>query len=129
MPLREPDGVDLRARVPVDVTPNEIEKLLRENIETPLRGRPSVLLEELAGDEMVVRVCATPVNAHDGSHLASEVLEVVARQSVRLAEDNGPRFVPGDDDAEPVGAPNGNGHAASGTTDRAPDGRPRRSAE
>ncbi|MCW2990018.1 MAG: mechanosensitive ion channel family protein [Solirubrobacterales bacterium] len=84
-PLREPDGVDLKARLPSDVTPSQIEALLRENVETPLRGRPNVSLEELDGDELVVRIAATPRNPQDGAHLASEVLEVVSREAIRAA--------------------------------------------
>jgi len=83
-PLREPEGVDLRARLPADVTPSQVEQLLREHVETPLRGRPSVSLEELDGDELVVRIAATPRNPQDGSHLASEVLEVVSREAARI---------------------------------------------
>lgn len=76
-PLREPAGVDLRARLPAEVTPGRVEALLRDGIDTPLRGRPDVVLEELDGDEVVVRIAAVPANPQDGSHLASEVLEVV----------------------------------------------------
>ena len=65
-PLREPDSVDLRARLPNDVTPSQIERLLREGVETPLRGRPNVELVELDGDELVVRIAATPSNPQDG---------------------------------------------------------------
>src|SRR4051794_27090891 len=78
-PLREPDGVDMRARVPAGVTPGQLEALLRDGVETPLRGRPNVELEELDGDELVLRIAATPANPQDGSHLASEVLDVVSR--------------------------------------------------
>ena len=77
-PLREPEGVDMRATLPSDITPSQLEALLREGVETPLRGRPSVELEELSGDELVMRISATPANPQDGSHLASEVLEVVS---------------------------------------------------
>lgn len=84
-PLREPDGVDLKARLPADVTPGQIEALLRENVETPLRGRPNVSLEELDGDELVMRIAAVPRNSQDGAHLASEVLEVVSREATRAA--------------------------------------------
>src|ERR687889_2346502 len=86
-PLREPEGVDMRARLPSDVTPSQIEALLREHVETPLRGRPSVSLEELDGDEVVVRIAATPRQPQDGSHLASEVLAVVSREAARPAAD------------------------------------------
>src|SRR3954449_12401454 len=82
-PLREPEGIDMRARVPVEVTPGRLEQVLREQIDTPLRGRPNVELEELDGDEVVVRIEATPRNPQDGSHLASEVLEVVAGETAR----------------------------------------------
>ncbi len=83
VPLREPDGVDLRARLPADVTPGQVENLLREHVRTPLRGRPVIELEELDGEEIVLRISAIPANPQDGSHLASEVLEVVARQAAR----------------------------------------------
>jgi small-conductance mechanosensitive channel len=85
-PLREPEGVDLRARLPADVTPRQVEDLLREHIETPLRGRPTISLEELDGDELVMRIAATPANPQDGSHLASEVLEVVTREAARAGD-------------------------------------------
>jgi len=85
IPLREPEGVDMRARLPADVTPGKIEELLREHVKTPLRSRPEISLEELDGDEVVLRIAATPSNPQDGSHLASEVLEVVSRESVRTA--------------------------------------------
>jgi small conductance mechanosensitive channel len=126
MPLREPDGVDLRARLPADATPRDLEELLRSHIETPLRGRPSVRLEELIADEIVVRITAVPASAQDGPHLASEVLEVVARESARLASDGTPRF-------SLSGVGDGDGHADEepadpfrAPTERAPDGRPRR---
>src|SRR3954453_9789151 len=85
IPLREPEGVDMRARLPAEVTPRRIEELLREHVETPLRGRPEISLEELDGDEVVLRIAASPSNPHDGPHLASEVLEIVSREAVRNA--------------------------------------------
>jgi small conductance mechanosensitive channel len=84
-PLREPEAVDLRARLPNDVTPGQIEQIIRDQVETPLRGRPNVELEELDGDELVVRIAATPRNSQDGAHLASEVLEVISREASRSA--------------------------------------------
>ena len=81
VPLREPEGVDLRARFPSSMSPSRVEALLREHVETPLRGRPEVALEEVSGDEVIVRITAVPAHPQDGSHLAGEVLEVVARES------------------------------------------------
>jgi small conductance mechanosensitive channel len=83
VPLREPDSVDLRARLTADVTPLEIQELLEESIETPVRDRPHITLEEIDGDEVVVRISATPERPSDGPRLASEVLEAVAGQTAR----------------------------------------------
>jgi small conductance mechanosensitive channel len=81
VPLREPDGVDLRARLRPGVTPSDIHRLLEETLETPVRDSPHVTLEELDGDEVVVRIRAVPEHAEDGPRLASEVLTAVARET------------------------------------------------
>jgi small-conductance mechanosensitive channel len=85
VPLREPDGVDLRARLPADVTPLEVQELLDAAIQTPVRSQPQIALEELDGDEVVVRISATPEQPSDGPRLASEVLEAVSTQTGRAA--------------------------------------------
>ena len=85
VPLREPDGVDLRARLPADVTPLEVQELLDSAIRTPVRSQPQITLEELDGDEVVVRISATPERPSDGPRLASEVLEAVSAQTGRAA--------------------------------------------
>ena len=85
VPLREPDGVDLRARLAAGVTPLEVQQLLDDGIETPMRDRPQIALEEIDGDEVVVRISATPERPSDGPRLASEVLEAVAGQTARAA--------------------------------------------
>jgi small-conductance mechanosensitive channel len=81
VPLREPDGVDLRARLAADMTPLDVQELLEASIETPVRDRPEILLEEIDGDEVVVRITATPENPSDGPRLATEVLSAVGAQS------------------------------------------------
>jgi small-conductance mechanosensitive channel len=81
MPLREPTAVDLRARLRPGTTPAETEELLKRTIRTPLRGPPRITLEEVDGDEVVVRVAATPVEPADGPRLASEVLEAIRPQA------------------------------------------------
>jgi small-conductance mechanosensitive channel len=83
IPLREPSGVDLRARLRPGVTPVDIQTLLEETIETPLRDRPRVALEEIDGDETVVRIAATPEHPHDGPRLSSEVLRALAAETRR----------------------------------------------
>ncbi len=81
LPLLEPAGVDLRARLRPGVTPLEIEELLRDGVRTPVRDRPRIALEEVDGEAVVVRITATPERAHDGPQLASEVLGVMTEQT------------------------------------------------
>ena len=83
VPLREPSGVDLRARLRPGVTPLDIQHLLTEAIMTPVRDSPRIVLEEIDGDEVVVRIQATPERAADGPQLASEVLAAIARETAR----------------------------------------------
>jgi small conductance mechanosensitive channel len=83
VPLREPDGIDLRARLRPGLTPLDVQEILQNEIETPMRESPRIALEELDGDEVVVRISATPERPADGPKLASEVLEVVGAQTAR----------------------------------------------
>jgi small conductance mechanosensitive channel len=83
VPLREPEGVDLRARLRPGVTPIDVQQILDETLETPVRERPEIVLEEVDGDEVVVRISAVPERPGDGPKLASEVLEAVGPQTAR----------------------------------------------
>jgi small-conductance mechanosensitive channel len=83
IPLREPSGVDLRARLRPGVTPVDIQNLLEETVQTPMRDKPRVALEEIDGDEVVVRIAATPENPVDGAVLSSEVLRSLAAETRR----------------------------------------------
>jgi small conductance mechanosensitive channel len=78
IPLREPQGVDLRARLPADVAPSEVQALIQEKVQIPMRDVPRILLEELDGDDVIVRIQVTPERAADGPRLATEVLAAVA---------------------------------------------------
>ena len=77
VPLREPERVELRARFGGDITPQGVQELLYRSITVPTRYSPHVELEELDGDELVMRVVVTPMRPADGSKLASEVLAAV----------------------------------------------------
>jgi small conductance mechanosensitive channel len=77
-PLREPTGVELRARLKPGPTPADVQQRLEQALQTPLRGPPNVTLEELDGDEVVVRIGATPARSSDGPDLASEVLDAIS---------------------------------------------------
>jgi small conductance mechanosensitive channel len=81
LPLREPEAVNLRARLRAGMTPADLQESLEKSIQTPLRDAPRITLEELDGDEVVVRIAATPRVASQGRHLASELLSVVSRET------------------------------------------------
>jgi small conductance mechanosensitive channel len=78
VPLREPAGVDLRARLRPDVKPTDVQEMLETYVETPMRGEPHVSLEEIDADEVVVRIGATPLVESDGPRLADEILAAIA---------------------------------------------------
>jgi small conductance mechanosensitive channel len=86
VPLREPDGIDLRARLRSGVTPVDVQELLQDAVDTPMRDSPRITLEELDGDEVVVRISATPERPSDGPRLASEVLQAVGAHTARAAD-------------------------------------------
>jgi len=86
LPLREPEAVNLRARLRPGMTPGDLQELLEKSLQTPLRDVPRITLEELDGDEVVVRIAATPRQAAEGRHLASELLEIVSRETRSGAE-------------------------------------------
>lgn len=79
VPLREPDKVDVRARFSAEASPRLIEQRLLETIDTPTRYAPSVALEEVDEEGVVLRINATPLQPGDGSQLAEEVLQALRR--------------------------------------------------
>jgi small-conductance mechanosensitive channel len=79
-PLREPAKVDLLARFPRDVKPSAVQELVQERITVPTIARPHIELEEVDGDEVLVRIEATPQSDTDGPRLADEVLAAVAER-------------------------------------------------
>jgi small-conductance mechanosensitive channel len=86
IPLREPDAVNLRARLRSGMTPGELQEALENSLETPLRGSPRITLEELDGDDVVVNIAATPRRSAEGRQLASELLTIVSRETRARAE-------------------------------------------
>ena len=81
LPVREPEAVSLRARLRPGMTPSDLQELLEKSLRTPLRGVPRITLEEVDGEEVVVRIAATPRLAAEGRQLASELLSVVSRET------------------------------------------------
>lgn len=80
MPLKEPESVDVKVRLSSGVRPSQVQAILDQDISTPTRNPASVLLEEVDGDDVVVRVQATPELSNDGARLADEIM--VALSSV-----------------------------------------------
>ncbi|HEY8764945.1 MAG TPA: mechanosensitive ion channel family protein [Solirubrobacteraceae bacterium] len=78
VPLREPDSVDVRVRLRSGIRPSHVQQILDDQISTPTRNSAVVLLEEIDGDDVVVRVQATPDRAIDGAHLADEIIAALA---------------------------------------------------
>jgi small conductance mechanosensitive channel len=75
VPLREPDSVDVKVRLSSGVRPSQVQAILDDQINTPTRAQgATVLLEEVDGDDLVVRVQATPERATDGAKLADEII-------------------------------------------------------
>lgn len=87
VPLREPSGVDLRARLDAEVKPSEVEQRIEHGVTVATRTDPQIDLEEFVNGEIIVRVRATPVRSEDGSALADEVL--AALDEVHTAQQAG----------------------------------------
>jgi len=85
-PLREPDAVELRARLRAGTRPADLEKLIEEALTTPIRAHPSITLVELDGDEVIVQIAAIPMRSEDAGKLASELLEIVAGETSQTTD-------------------------------------------
>jgi small conductance mechanosensitive channel len=83
IPIQEPERVELRARFPAEVTPEEVQRQLEGAISVPIRYPPRIGLEEVDHDDLVVKIVAAPQLPADGAKLASEILEVVRRDTGR----------------------------------------------
>ncbi|MGI8713208.1 MAG: mechanosensitive ion channel family protein [Solirubrobacteraceae bacterium] len=77
VPLREPDSVDVKVRLTSGVRPSQVQAILDNEIATPTSFK-AVLLEEVDGDDVVVRVQATPELGNDGAKLADEIMAALS---------------------------------------------------
>ena len=94
VPLREPEPVDVKVRLSSGIRPSQVQAILDEQVSTPTRSAPNVLLEEIDGEDVVVRVQATPERADEGAQLADEViaaLSSVTREHEVARDGFGPR--------------------------------------
>jgi small conductance mechanosensitive channel len=78
MPLKEPDSVDVKVRLTSGVRPSQVQAILDQDVTTPTRNPASVLLEEVDGEDVVVRVQATPEMPDDGAKLADEIMTALS---------------------------------------------------
>jgi small conductance mechanosensitive channel len=78
VPLRQPAGVDVLARLNAGVKPSELQRLLAERVSTPTRDDPHISMEEIYGNCVNVRITATPVADADGTRLADEVMAALS---------------------------------------------------
>jgi small conductance mechanosensitive channel len=77
VPLREPEPIDVRVRLGHGVRPTQVQAILDSEIKTPTRSK-AVRLDEVDGDDVVVRIQATPERADDGAKLADEVMAALS---------------------------------------------------
>jgi small-conductance mechanosensitive channel len=77
-PILEPDAVDMRARLPLTVDPQSVQQSVDDALSVSTKGPAHVALEEVDGDDVIVRVRATPQSSDDGGRLAHDVLQAVA---------------------------------------------------
>jgi hypothetical protein len=85
IPMREPDPVELRVRVPAEVTPAELQESLVDRLSVETRYPPHVELEELDDDKLSVIVRATPRNPSHGGRLAAEIVAAMRAGRRNLA--------------------------------------------
>ncbi len=78
VPIIEPEKIDVKVRVPAGIRPSHAQAILDESVSTPTRSAPRVLLEEIDGQEVVLRIQATPERAALGAQLADEIISALA---------------------------------------------------
>jgi small-conductance mechanosensitive channel len=76
VPLREPKGIDVKARFDSHTSPRVVQKMLDQAITVPTLREPQIWLEEIDRDEVVLQISATPVDPDDGALLAEQILSV-----------------------------------------------------
>jgi small conductance mechanosensitive channel len=78
VPLLEPAPVNVKVRIGAGIRPSHVQAILDQSVGAPTRSAPRVLLEEIDGENIVVRVQATPERAGDGARLADEIIAALA---------------------------------------------------
>ena len=79
VPIREPAPVDVRVKLNTGVRPSQAQAILDEELSRDTLYTPSVVLEEIDGDDVFIRVQATPESSDESSRLADDIITVLAR--------------------------------------------------
>lgn len=85
-PLRAPEGLDVQARLRPGILPSQVSHLLTNAVDVALYSDIEVQVME-AGEELVVRVVALPLDEQDGVMLADQVLKVLRRISLEEVQE------------------------------------------
>ena len=78
VPVKEPEAVDVRVDLTSAIKLSQIQELLDANVQTPTLRAPEVALEGIQGDNVSVRVRATPERRSEGAALADEIISALA---------------------------------------------------
>ena len=116
LPIREPEPVDVRVRLDTGISISQVQAILDDRIRTPTRGAPVVLLQEVDGNDVVVRVQATPDRADDGAQLADEVIDALSSVTGEHPVVDAGNKLPAADDEDDAG--NGRAREEAGTSAR-----------
>ncbi|MBK8294470.1 MAG: hypothetical protein IPK93_06740 [Solirubrobacterales bacterium] len=76
VPISGPEGIDVKARFDSHTSPGDVQAMLAQAITVPTQRPPSIWLDEIDRDEVVLRIHATPVDPADGARLAEQILAV-----------------------------------------------------
>ncbi len=78
VPIREPPPVDVRVKLQPGVRPSQAQAILDSQLRSETLGLPKVVLEEIDGDAVYIRVQATPEDGDESARLADEIIQVLA---------------------------------------------------
>jgi small conductance mechanosensitive channel len=92
VPLTEPDAIDVKVRLTSGVRPTRVQAILDQEVSVATRSGASVNLEEVDGDDVVVRVKATPEMSHHSAKLADEIMVALASVTGEHEPVNGKRY-------------------------------------
>lgn len=78
VPLRKPAPVELRARLPQEIKPSELQNRIQSTLTTPISAPCEVSLEEVNGGEVCMTIAASPARGADPHRLEDEILAAVS---------------------------------------------------